>query len=135
MRSLPKGAVQPLHDCKHDVRFAPPFQQEELRPCARAQAREAAELGQKLREARARAKELGETAERERQATALATSELEVCARPPAPHQAQAVRPRRPPISGTQDAQATMYWHPAVLQAFCMRGRQTDNVIRHALFN
>jgi len=42
-----------------------------------AQAREAAELGQKLREARARAKELGDAVERERQATALAASELE----------------------------------------------------------
>ena len=52
------------------------------------QAREAAELGQKLREARARVKELGEAVERERQATALATSELEVCAPPPASHQA-----------------------------------------------
>ncbi|KAK9845276.1 hypothetical protein WJX81_001992 [Elliptochloris bilobata] len=48
-----------------------------VRESNEAQAREAAELGQKLREARARAKELGEAVERERQATALATSELE----------------------------------------------------------
>lgn len=41
------------------------------------QAREAAELEKKLREARMRAKELDEGVERERQATALATSELE----------------------------------------------------------
>ena len=106
------------------------------------QAREAAELGQKLREARARAKELGEAVERERQATALATSELEVRAPPPASHQASG-QPHHGVLCGRRhDALHLRYpgctglpctWHPAALQALCMGGRESGNVIKQAL--
>ena len=89
-----------------------------------SQAREAAELGQKLREARAHVKELGEAVERERQATALATSELEARALAPALHR---VPGRVPKIATSPQAvwvdKAVRHMHPAVLQAPCIRAR------------